>query len=956
MDVFSAGCVVAELFLESPIFSLSQLYRYRRGEYDPAISHLTRIPDRDLRDMIAHMIQLDPQKRYSAEQYLEFWRKKVFPDYFYSFLHQYMELITDPSSGQHPISGATRNLGEADERIDRVYYDFDKISYFLGYQDDKDGAAATAAAAAAAASQIQPIAPRLGLGHFPVRLNIPNNEHHVRRGAPLPADNGSLIFLTLVVASLRNTARSASKIRACDVLLAFAERLADDAKLDRVLPYLMSLLNDKADMVVMAAIRTTTQLLSLVNQVSPINAHVFLEYVLPRMQIVLSNTVEPPRPLVRATYASCLGTLASTASRFLDVAAAPNASGSITRSDPEVDPANGAAGAAFDEAFDEAKRNLVELLERHTKALIEDPDPFVRRAFLSSVPELCIFFGAADANYVIVSHLNTYLNDRDWMLKCALFDTIVGVAAFLGSVSLEEFILPLMIQALTDPEEHVVQAVLRSLAELASLGLFSKPMVLELIEVVIRFTVHPNIWIREAATMFLSTGSKYLSPAERRCILYPLASPYLKADAMIEDCSELALLEDLKRPLSRSVFDQALNWALKTDRGVFWRPLQKLRGFAFGMSSPGPAGKAGKELDARSLNKVARNDEDEQWLSRLRNLGLSQDDEFKLLALREFIWRLSRIKLRDAGTQEDHSQLNNIIQLRSLGITPQTVLFEDDPPRRPLDELESDNVPRSIEDALQDASMTIDDPVSRRRRAALNSHRSRFNRQNSASPASPDSRLTMDDDGIGLPIGSNTIQGTASSSADPSRRSSAAPEAGKLSAPGAADDGSLVAQQAPYAARRGLRHQTSAISLLNRKESVKTGPETGTTEANAFGRVEGRYGSSASARSPTSNHGGSVGPLGGAGARYRSNHSYAGNDPNVLRMLDAMFVENYPHDIAEFGPLVTPIGTRKNSKLGGNSIQETWRPSGKMVTTFSEHTGAIKGGRVARSRLLPDGR
>jgi len=130
MDVFSAGCVIAELFLEAPIFNLSQLYKYRRGEYDPVATHLTRIVDKDVREMVVHMIQVDPESRYSAEEYLEFWRKKVFPDYFYSFLHQYMGLITDPSSGRSPISGASANLGEADERIDRIYYDFDKISYF----------------------------------------------------------------------------------------------------------------------------------------------------------------------------------------------------------------------------------------------------------------------------------------------------------------------------------------------------------------------------------------------------------------------------------------------------------------------------------------------------------------------------------------------------------------------------------------------------------------------------------------------------------------------------------------------------------------------------------------------------------------------------------------------------------------------------------------------------------
>ena len=33
MDVFSAGCVVAEMFLEGTLFTLSQLFKYREGEY-----------------------------------------------------------------------------------------------------------------------------------------------------------------------------------------------------------------------------------------------------------------------------------------------------------------------------------------------------------------------------------------------------------------------------------------------------------------------------------------------------------------------------------------------------------------------------------------------------------------------------------------------------------------------------------------------------------------------------------------------------------------------------------------------------------------------------------------------------------------------------------------------------------------------------------------------------------
>jgi len=43
----------------------------------------------------------------------------------------------------------------------------------------------------------------------------------------------------------------------------------------------------------------------------------------------------------------------------------------------------------------------------------------------------------------------TYLNDRDWLIRYAFFDAIVDVAAYTGGRSLEEYILPLMIQALS---------------------------------------------------------------------------------------------------------------------------------------------------------------------------------------------------------------------------------------------------------------------------------------------------------------------------------------------------------------------------------------------------------------------------------------------------------------------------------------------------------------------------
>ncbi|KAK8090559.1 hypothetical protein PG994_000064 [Apiospora phragmitis] len=821
MDIFSAGCVIAELFLETPIFTLSQLYKYRRGEFDPVISHLSRIPDQGLREMLSSMLALEPEKRYSAEQYLEYFKGRVFPEYFYSFLHQYMELITDPSSGRAPISGPAKNLGEADERIDRIYFDFDKISYFLGYQDKKTSPE---------------------MAHFTPRL-----------------------------ASLRNAARSAPKVRACDLLLAFAERLTDEAKLDRVLPYLMMLLNDEVDIVAIAALRSVTELLAMVTVITPVNAHVFPEYIIPRMQVFLAGASRLP---------------------------------SVGGSDAET---------AFVTLFDNSRKELARLFETHAKALVEDADASVRRAFLSSVPELCKFFGEAESNDIILTHLNTYLNDKDWMLKCAFFDTIVGIATYFGSTSLEEFNLPLMVQALTDPEEHVVQAALHSLAELANLGLLSRTKTWELIDIVGRFTMHPNIWIRESAAEYLANSTKHLSQADKRCIILPQIRPLLK-NAIIPEFSELSLLAALKKPLSRTVFEQAMVWAQKTDKGLFWKSVMKQRQSTFNLSSTGVAAKS-REAQPLSMSRVAKNEEDDQWLSRLRSYGMTQGDEFKLLVLREFIWRLSRMKGNPAASDGTSTGLSDIIQLHDQMKCPiQNILFDeapslDDPSRPPINSpVDQGKGPYTIADALLDASMTIDEPVGRRRRAAINSHRSRLSGQGDAiSPRTTIDRGTMSP--TRLQPGSPT-DGRASF--DESRRASSASR-GRTSV----RDDDASSQDRPFSTRRAIRPQSSALDLLNRKDTNRSIPETGTTETNAFGQT-----------------------LDG-GSTKKASHSYEGNDPTVLNMLNNMYIDNYPHDVVEFGPLVQPISTRKPSRGNGQGASEAWRPTGRLVATFAEHTGAI---------------
>ena len=931
MDIFSVGCVIAELFLESPIFSLSQLFKYRQGEYDPHYGYLNRIQDKDVRELVSHMIQLEPESRYSAEEYLNFWRRKAFPEYFYSFLHQYMGMITDPSSGRSPVLPETANFGEADDRIDRVFYDFDKISYFLGYenseiQDDN-------------VMSLQ--GPSTGL--IPVRFDIMDHTRRKTSGKHKPTDDGSLIFLTVVVSSLRNTARSTARVRACDLMLAFAERITDEAKLDRVLPYVVTLLNDRADIVKVAAIRTMTQLLSLISVVSPVNAYVFAEYVRPRLQQFISNAGSKTSPLVRSTYASCLASLAHTSIRLLDMLQALRADGSMPIADPEAEDGL-ASDLTYQHSFDVAKLDLLDHFEAHTKALLTDNDASVRRAFLGSVSSLCIFFGSSKANDVILSHLNTYLNDKDWILKCAFFQTIVGVATFIGAKGLEDFILPLMIQALSDPEEFVVEKVISSFASMAELGLFDRSKTWEMVDIVVRFSLHPNIWIREAAAHFISSSTRYLSDADLHCIVSPIVEPYLKSS--VTGYSEIAVLDALRRPLARSILEMAMIWAMKVETGLFWKPVQHQRFFSFSSADQALSGVSSRDLRSNVLSKVAKTNEDEQWIKRLRNIGMSTEDDLKLLALREYIWLIAqKHSTMEAGGMV--SQLNGIQRLEEMNVTPQTIFFETRRKKSkskhrlasasPItNELKhkSTAAPHTIADALLDASATINDPLSQRKKSYANARKERLQGNLQTQPVSFESRRGSSNPDSPL-------------SASPRERHPSHQHASADADDYAKSEGTITPTESLRAGRLGaMKHRSSAINLLNKKDTSKTLAETGTTSTNAIGKVDGPFNreSSSIPDSEVNNKAAKD----DSDTLVHAGHTYDGNDPSVMKLLDNLATDNYPQDIYDFGPMVTPVSSKRHltRKSDAQGVDQAWRPEGILVAAFGEHTGPI-------NRVLP---
>ncbi|KAJ2712007.1 Serine/threonine-protein kinase [Coemansia spiralis] len=340
MDIFSAGCVIAELFLDgNPLFSLSRLLQYRTGAI-AASALVADIPDSEVAGLVQHMLQLDPAARLSAAEYLDRWAG-IFPS--------------------APLAAYMDRVG-ADARIRALYEEM---------MDE-----------------------------------VP--------------DSMCEITASVACANIRNCALPSSRCLGIKVLLR-CSRGPMSGDLELVVPYLVALAGDPSPRVRAEAVVGLRGVLLGLQQLAPINVNIFDDYLVPHLQALASDS----SGMVRCMLASVLGDIADTSS-FV--------------SGQRPGPLGGAMRALVGRlSFDAAE---------------------VKHVLLCSFPQLY------EHGLQSLSHIITYLNDRDcWFLRAAFFDVVFAAAAQISWQASREYIVPLI--NLGDSEVFVVVSALRALVRLA---------------------------------------------------------------------------------------------------------------------------------------------------------------------------------------------------------------------------------------------------------------------------------------------------------------------------------------------------------------------------------------------------------------------------------------------------------------------------------------------------------
>lgn len=278
--------------------------------------------------MIKEMINVDPSARPTFDSLLHTSRGTVFPESFFSFFHNYVSSINElpaispfaPSissivsagagTGNPPVSatglrssastsavgGAGVGAGptsvnimisndllpsDSDHRMERLWADFESVEPYLVAESDTAEEQTTMDVKIDYHSTTDTdTVSRPFQDILPIELHIPNRESSLTptgsnklapTGSNLRAaattDGPALIILALLTSNIRNCSLPSSKVRALDVCLALSAHLTDEAKLDRMVPYVVDLLHDEAAIVRLAAVRTLVQVVSEVSYV-----------------------------------------------------------------------------------------------------------------------------------------------------------------------------------------------------------------------------------------------------------------------------------------------------------------------------------------------------------------------------------------------------------------------------------------------------------------------------------------------------------------------------------------------------------------------------------------------------------------------------------------------------------------------------------------------------------------
>ena len=524
MDIFSAGCVLAELFNSDTqyTFELPDLLSYAsKGESSRLKAILEKIVQPELRSMVESMTKHDPASRLSFSEYL---KSPIFPKYF-PFLYSFMKSFLNETSVEDALVWRTcEKYGEIVEQLLDVK-DIQGEDFFRKIFQRKCMQEEFLKVNESNSSQELPDADDLSFESLDQMIReletkvsqistLPNRPDKIEKKEDRDFDQRDFSSewlsqgkdaLNIIINYLSFCLQSASQPNSRVLSILLLKRFClinknDEVFLSRVLPFLVDRLsNDSSPWVRCTTLQTLTDLLESVKEIPLSEVKLFPDFLISSLNECSRDSSEA----VRVTFSSCLPRIALAAKAFLE----------ITRQTHD-------SPLPYDFELSTLHDAMQKMIDRTVATdSINSADLAVKNTLVQHVMKLCLFFGRDRIERWLLPWLLSVVNVNikgvaNWRLQIAVLKALPSIGACVGSEAYD--FSPLIDEMLSNAngQDLVVEAAANCFTSLTSLGLIQKMKMLRLGERITPLTRHPSVRVRKASIQLLATIAYRLSLVE----------------------------------------------------------------------------------------------------------------------------------------------------------------------------------------------------------------------------------------------------------------------------------------------------------------------------------------------------------------------------------------------------------------------------------------------------------
>ena len=586
MDVFSAGVIIAELFLERNLFDFESLLNYKKGIKNNIDEILLKIQQKNIRELIYKMITINPDERIDIIEGLKIFSFEICPKPMTHFLFHFNSIITSTKFWRpdliighlyrfwNPIWKIIFGINEEPIPLQQ------NLNYAIINKIILEDPFSLIGSNTIFSLNKEKI---LCIGDYELIFNTENGKINKKyleyEDEDEEKNNKNCIFIIInyILEAMQYTKFDTTNLVAMEMLNVISKKLDDIMKLQLILPYFISNLKRKKYIIQLKSLNYIFEILYSINYedliLPVIEYNYFDSYVFP----ALLKFYKKENPYIILEFFSNIDKIIDLEEKFLNATLKSrlkhnkmilqNKKKSINKDGNNIIIEENDERPSImlltngineeEDIIEESRPSIYSYRESNLKVnkdktyeIYNDYDSslelFKNSLFsvtldligrnneidilitvIRKLPSLLLFYGRSKTNDFSKFIINNF-NKTDWIIQKEMLYHIPQMTITIGEKPLNDYILPCMEMLISNnSNEFKILELIKSIHQLLKMEYLSLKNSIYFYQHLLPFLLHPNISIRNEIINFTKSLLNYLSPDEVFGYLYKPLEEYL---------------------------------------------------------------------------------------------------------------------------------------------------------------------------------------------------------------------------------------------------------------------------------------------------------------------------------------------------------------------------------------------------------------------------------------------